>query len=412
MKKKVLIACFALALAAGGVVAWYQLSHLNNEGAQQKVSNDTTPAATPTPTPAASDDDQPKKTNDSTWPTDELFSAQYARATEILNKMSTEEKVGQVFLARYPETQAEVQKEISAYYPGGYVMFGRDFADQTKSSVIARIDDNQSRSKQPMIFGVDEEGGTVVRVSAYRAFRAVKFWSPQALYEKGGMNLVLSDAREKDTLLKSLGLNLNLAPVADLPTYKGSFMYARSFGTDAQLTSNYVSQVVAKMKADGLSSTLKHFPGYGDNVDTHTGIAVDKRDCARFEAADFKPFEAGIAAGAPTILVNHNIVNCMDSTKPASLSAAVHDKLRTELKYSGIIMTDDLGMDAVKTYVTNGSAAVDAMLAGNDMIITSNFAQHYTELLAGVKDGRVSEDMLNMAVRRVLAWKLTYGIIK
>ena len=96
MKKKVLIACFALALAAGGVVAWYQLSHLNNEGAQQKVSNDTTPAATPTPTPAASDDDQPKKTNDSTWPTDELFSAQYARATEILNKMSTEEKVGQV----------------------------------------------------------------------------------------------------------------------------------------------------------------------------------------------------------------------------------------------------------------------------------------------------------------------------
>ena len=75
-------------------------------------------------------------------------------------------------------------------------------------------------------------------------------------------------------------------------------------------------------------------------------------------------------------------------------------------------MTDDLGMDAVKTYVTNGSAAVDAMLAGNDMIITSNFAQHYTELLAGVKDGRVSVDMLNVAVRRILAWKLAYGIIK
>ena len=165
------------------------------------------------------------------------------------------------------------------------------------------------------------------------------------------------------------------------------------------------------MKSDNITSVMKHFPGYGNNVDTHTGIAIDKRDYSNFENRDFIPFEEGIKNGAPAILVSHNIVECMDKSKPASLSENVHNILRNELGFSGIIMTDDLAMDAVKQYVENGDAATQAVLAGNDLIISSDFANQRNEVLQAVKDGTIEENTINNAVKRVLAWKMMYGII-
>lgn len=104
------------------------------------------------------------------------------------------------------------------------------------------------------------------------------------------MDAIQSDTRKKDLLLSALGFNVNLAPVADVSTDKSDFIYSRAFGQDAQATSDYISAVVAQMSADGMGSVLKHFPGYGSNVDTHTGIAIDKRSLESFEASDFLPF--------------------------------------------------------------------------------------------------------------------------
>ena len=101
----------------------------------------------------------------------------------------------------------------------------------------------------------------------------------------------------------------------------------------------------------------------------------------------------------------------MDKSKPASLSENVHNILRNELGFSGIIMTDDLAMDAVKQYVENGDAATQAVLAGNDLIISSDFANQRNEVLQAVKDGTIEEDTINNAVKRILAWKMTYGIV-
>ena len=204
---------------------------------------------------------------------------------------------------------------------------------------------------------------------------------------------------------------MNLTPVADLPTNTSSFIYQRSYGRGAQKTSIYVASLIKNMNEDNILSVIKHFPGYGDNVDTHTGIAVDNRAYEVFENSDFLPFKSGIEAGAPAILVNHNIVNCMDSNFPASLSKKVHDILRNELEFSGIIMTDDLAMDAVKGYDENGEAAVQAVLAGNDMIITSDFVTQRNEVLESVKSGKISEELINKAVRRILACKYAYHII-
>lgn len=339
----------------------------------------------------------------------DIFGKYYEKAENLMKSMSIEEKVGQMFLVRYPENG--VIEEIKNYAPGGYILFGRDFENETKESILSELTNCQNTSKIKMIFGVDEEGGTVVRVSAYKTFRNSRFKSPQQLWQEGQLPKILSDSDEKNTLLKSIGINMNLTPVADLPTNTSSFIYQRSYGRGAQKTSIYVASLIKNMNEDNILSVIKHFPGYGDNVDTHTGIAVDNRAYEVFENSDFLPFKSGIEAGAPAILVNHNIVNCMDSNFPASLSKKVHDILRNELEFSGIIMTDDLAMDAVKGYVENGEAAVQAVLAGNDMIITSDFVTQRNEVLESVKSGKISEELINKAVRRILACKYAYHII-
>lgn len=337
----------------------------------------------------------------------ELFADYYNQAQTALDSMTLEEKVGQMFLARYPEKG--VLEEIKNENPGGYVLFGREFENQNKESILKQLNNCQQNSKIKLILGVDEEGGTVVRVSKYKAFRNTKFKSPQQL---GDMSLILEDSKEKSELLKSIGLNMNLAPVADVSESSKDFIYARSYGKNAKQTANYVSELVKTMNESGMISTMKHFPGYGNNVDTHTGIAVDERPYETFENSDFLPFVAGIEAGGPTILVSHNIVNCMDSTRPASLSEKVHEILRNDLKFSGIIITDDLAMDAVKTYVENGEAAIQAVLAGNDMIISSDFVKQKQEVVEAVKNGKIKEETINQAVKRILAWKYAYKVIE
>ena len=341
---------------------------------------------------------------------DDLFSDFYEQAEELMKDMTLEEKVGQMFLARYPSNN--VLTEIKNENPGGYVLFGRDFDNKTKQEMIDELQENQKASKIGLILGVDEEGGTVVRVSSHKAFRNSKFLSPQALYKQGGLRAILDDSKEKSNLLKSIGLNMNLAPVVDVPTKSSSFIYDRSYGRGAKETSEYAEKLIETMNEDNMISVMKHFPGYGDNEDTHTGIAIDERSYQEFEESDFLPFESGIKANAPCILVSHNIVKCMDEEKPASLSENVHEILRNDLNFTGLIITDDLAMDAVKSYVENGEAAVQAVKAGNDMIISSDFKTQKKEVVDAVNNGQISIDTINTAVRRILALKYAYGIIK
>ena len=162
----------------------------------------------------------------------DLFSEYYEQAENLLQTMTLEEKVGQMFLARFPESN--VIEEIRNYNPCGYILFGRDFKNETKSSILKKLENCQNESKIKLVLGVDEEGGSVVRVSSYSAFRSNKFLSPQQLWEKGQLTAILEDSTEKSNLLKSIGLNMNLAPVADVPTKSTSFIYNRSYGRGAR----------------------------------------------------------------------------------------------------------------------------------------------------------------------------------
>ena len=339
----------------------------------------------------------------------DLFEKYYSQSEEILKNMTLEEKVGQMFLARFPSSN--LIEEIQNYGPGGYILFGKDFENETKTSMLTKLQECQNASKIKLILGVDEEGGSVTRVSSYQEFRTSKFLSPQALWKNGGIQAILDDSTEKSNLLKSIGLNMNLAPVADVPTDESSFMYKRSYGRGAEETAIYVSELIKTMNNDNMISAMKHFPGYGDNGDTHTGLSIDEREYEIFENSDFLPFISGIEAEGPCILLSHVIVKSMDSDKPASLSENVHNILRNELNFSGVIITDDLAMNAIEQYAENGEAAVQAVLAGNDMIISSDFVEQKQEILNAIQNGKISETQINESVKRILAMKYLYKII-
>ena len=336
----------------------------------------------------------------------------------LLSSMTLEEQVGQLFFVRCPAENALT--DVTDYHLGGYILFGRDTKDKTANELIQNIAAWQRAAMEdtgiPLLMGVDEEGGTVVRVSSNPHLRSAKFPAPRTLWQQGA-EAVADDTREKDTLLHALGFNVNLAPVADVSTDPGDFIYARTTGQDAAGAEDYVSLVVETMCRDGMGSVLKHFPGYGNNADTHTGVAVDPRPYETFTDSDFLPFRAGIAAGQTAggqrtaVLVSHNIVQCMDPDLPASLSPEVHRILRQELGFDGVAMTDDLAMDAVAAYAADGAVAVMALQAGNDLIITTDYRSQIPKVLAAVENGTLEESVIRQACRRVLQWKIDLGLV-
>ena len=328
---------------------------------------------------------------------------------ELISDMSLQQRVGQLFLARCDDSVALAH--VSQYHLGGFVLFGTDFDGQTPDSLRQKLSAYQEAANIPLLIAVDEEGGTVTRVSSNPAFRSQRFPSPRTAYRQGGMEGALLNEDAKCALLASLGINVNLGPVCDITTDPNAFMYQRSLGLSPEETASFVSDTVAIMNAYRVGSVLKHFPGYGNNTDTHTGIAYDNRSLDQLESQDLIPFAAGFQNNCGGVMVSHTIVQSLDPSVPASLSPAVHDYIRNAMEFGGVILTDDLSMQAITDQYGAGEAAVMAVLSGNDLLCSTDYVTQYKAVLAAVLDGRIDIDTLNSAVRNVLEWKQQLGLI-
>lgn len=377
-----------------------------SEATTVKPTQETTQSATETqPTEQETKAEQSSQTSQSSTNEKKNFGS----IDEMIENMSVEEKVGQMFYVRCPSSNAV--EYVSKYHLGGYILFGVDFEGKSKSEVISDIQSYQDAAEIPLLIGVDEEGGSVTRVSDNPQLRSTPFLSPRNVFAEGGWAAIDADAKEKAELLLSLGINVNMAPVCDITSDKDSFMYYRSFSADANEQCEFVRRTVAISQNKGLGTVLKHFPGYGDNEDTHTGIAYDNRDYSEFVEKDFKPFKTGVNSGADCVLVSHNIVSCMDSEYPASLSEKVHSILREELAFDGVVMTDDLYMDAIRDYTGSESAAVFAAKCGNDILCCTDVEQQYPAVVNAVKNGEIPIEQINKSVNRILKWKQKLGIL-
>jgi beta-N-acetylhexosaminidase len=320
--------------------------------------------------------------------------------------MSNEEKVGQLFFlcvkGRFDESV------LDEYKIGGILLFSADVKGETRESLAAKVNAFQENSDVPLLVGIDEEGGTVSRLNTNTTLVDYIFESPRTLYAEGGFDKIEEDTTKKCELLKFYGINVNFAPVCDISQDSDDYMYLRSLGESADITAEYITRIVDIMNAEGIGGVLKHFPGYGNNGDTHSSIVYDTRSYEEIRDNDLK---AGIDEGAECILVSHNIVESIDDSLPASLSAKVHDILRNDMGFEGVAITDDLSMDGVLEFMDNDDAAVQAIIAGNDMIIATYYEEQFEAVLLAVEDGRISSERLDEAVTRILRWKQQLGLL-
>lgn len=336
---------------------------------------------------------------------DGIFKDYYTLAKTKLETLTLDEKIGQLFLVRYPDTNAI--EDLKKYYLGGFVFFEKDFKDKSTQEVQNMINELQNAANIPLLTAVDEEGGKVTRISTNKQLVSEPFKSPQELYKLGGFDEIRKDTIEKSKILNNLGLNLNLAPVVDIAE-EGDYIYERTLGQNTELTKTYAETVIEASKGTGVSYTLKHFPGYGGNEDTHTGITKDDRTYDELEEIDLPPFQAGIDKNAEAILVSHNILTNIDPANPASLSASIHNLLRNNMNFTGIIMTDDLSMAAVSSI---DNAVTKAILAGNDIIIITDYKEGIESVKNAIENNIISEEQIDTIALRILAWKYYKGIM-
>lgn len=339
------------------------------------------------------------------WNDNGMFSEFYEMAYTKLKKLSLEEKIGQIFLVRVPENNKI--SDLKKYQFGGYLLFARDFTGKTKDEVIKMVDEFQENANIPLLIATDEEGGKVSRLSSNTNLVSSPFKSSSELYKEGGMDLIKKDTINKSETLEELGINLNLAPVVDVSTDPNSYMYERTIKENTSITSTYAKTVIEASKGSKVSYTLKHFPGYGDNADTHKTSATDNRTYSKIMEDDIPPFRAGIKAGAEAVLVSHTIVPAMDKDNPSSLSATTHNVLRNELGFTGIIITDDLAMGAVNV----NDAVTKAIKAGNDLLIVTDYESSIKEVKDAIEDGTLSKEAVDKMAFRVLAWKYYKGLM-
>ncbi len=345
---------------------------------------------------------------------------------DVLGKMSLREKVGQLFIVR-PEALAEnsnaetapatdrvddaVISRIEEYPVGGIALFSRNITSAEQLPMF--ISDLQSSSKYPLFIAVDEEGGRVARIANSDFFNVASYKSMEDIGKSGDASKAEEVGRQIGSYLKELGFNLDFAPVADTNTNPQNIVIGdRSYGSDPALVARMVSAQLDGMHDSGIMGTLKHFPGHGDTKDdTHSGYVSVNKSWDELKACELVPFISALDK-ADTIMVSHITVTSIDKL-PSSLSyEIITRKLRNELGYNGVIITDSMAMGAVADSYTSDIAAVMAVKAGADIILMpESLEKSFNAVLNAVNSGEISISRIEESAERVLTLKAKYKII-
>lgn len=332
-----------------------------------------------------------------------IFSDYYTMAYNKLNSMSINEKISQLLLVKYHDN---LENSISKYPFGGMILDKDFFNNKTKDNIINFTNKTQNKVKIPLLIGVNEEGGEYAPVSSNNKLSDSVFRSPSEIYKTGGLSLIREDTIKKSDMLYKMGINLNLAPVVDIAN-KDTYIYDRTLKENVSITSEYAKTVIEASKNTGVSYVLKHFPGYSNNIDTSFWVSIDNRSLEEINE-ELQPFKEGIKIGAESVLISNSIVKAIDNNNPATLSLNIHNLLRDNLKFTGVIVADDLDSSALDNI---SNKYLKALLSGNDLMIVSNFDEAINEIGNAVINNSVSEELINYHVFRVLAWKLYKGMM-
>ena len=348
-------------------------------------------------------------------------------AADILENMTLEEKIGQLFMVNlelldnsegdyynHQKLTKEMKKALKKYHVGGVIFFARNISTTKQTKTL--IEKLQANSKVPLFISVDEEGGEVARIANNDNMRTTKFPTMEEVGQMADKEYAYNMGETIGKEIKELGFNLNFAPVADVRTNElNTEIGNRSFGSDERLVSEMVVEVVKGLQNQGVSATLKHFPGHGDaSKDSHEGAVDVENDINRLRKVELVPFKAGIKAGADLIMVSHiSVSRITGTTEPASLSSLVmKDMLRTEMGFDGVIITDAMNMKAITDYCDVKEAAVNCILSGADIcLMPQDLPIAYEAVVEAVENGILTEKRINDSVTRILELKIKRGLI-
>ena len=365
-----------------------------------------------------------------TPPTDEVEA--------LLQKMTLREKVGQLFYVR-PECldttihfnrsggidqsvddltkiklQAvnEMMRKVNENYPvGGIILYAHNIEDEAQ---LARFIPEIRALKGSPLLCIDEEGGRVARIGRNSNFKVKTYESMGAIGATGDPKNAYECGNTIGTYLHRSGFDIDFAPVADVNTNPENIVIgARAFSDKPEIAAPMVTNYLQGLKDAGITGCIKHFPGHGDTkADTHFGYAQSLKTWEQMKDCEMITFKAGIAWGTQLIMTAHIATpNVTGSDIPATMSSVIlQDKLRGELGYQNIIITDAMEMGAITKQYTNAEAAVGTLQAGADIVLgPQNFVEAFDAVVKAVEVGRLSEQRIDQSVRRVLKLKKQIG---
>ncbi len=336
--------------------------------------------------------------------------------------MTLEQKVAQMFMVSFfGEELTQIERQfLRDIQPGAVVMFGKNI--ESPEQVTRLTNDYQQTIIDgggiPLLIAVDQEGGRIQHLQeGFTRFPLPMLWTATQ-----NTDLAYQVGEAMATEMRAVGVNMNLAPIADLNTnVDNPIIGTRSFGSEVELVNPILTHFIHGLQDNGVVATAKHFPGHGDTEsDSHIELPVINHSLDRLRAVELLPFQSAVDANVGVTMVSHIWFTELDTEPiPASLSPRVINQLlRDEMSYDGVIMTDALDMDAIDTMYTAGGSAIQAILAGNDLIAigahvgTATIETAINDVVEAVNDGRLDEAQIDRSVSRILQLKRDYGIFE
>lgn len=331
--------------------------------------------------------------------------------------LTLEEKVGQIMMCSFrgPVLSDSLKRLIADLKVGGVILYS-SWGNTGSAEEVADLCDSmqelaRTSGTPPLFIAVDQEGGLVNRISR----GATIFPGNMALGAAGDEELAARAASDTARELSAMGINMNFSPVADVNNNPHNpVIGVRSFGSSPTAVGKLASAMAKAFLEEGIIPTGKHFPGHGDtDTDSHTRLPVISSDKKTLEAIELYPFRALVNSGVPTIMTAHIMVPALDSHRPATLSRKILGMLRDDLGFDGVIITDSLGMSALQVYGTTAETAIEAFLAGADILLfgadrdsdEQDQFKIYHSIVEACRDGRISKERLDEAVSRIMTLK-------
>ncbi|WP_066307241.1 beta-N-acetylhexosaminidase [Bacillus sp. FJAT-29814] len=335
--------------------------------------------------------------------------------SEVISKMSLEDKIGQMILAGVSGTtmDASAKQLISQIHVGGIIFYKNNF--ETPAQAVQFVNQLKvgNSSSLPLLLGVDQEGGRVTRLPG----GLVNFPPNNQIGQVNNPDFSFKVGTLLGQELKEFGLNLDFAPVLDINSNPNNPVIGdRSFGNNAEIVSKLGVQTMKGIQSQNVITTIKHFPGHGDtSVDSHLDLPIVNKSLKELKELELIPFERAIHQGADVVMVAHILLPQLDKTNPGTMSKAIMtDLLRKQLGFTGVIITDDMTMGAITEHFDIGKAAVESVKAGSDIILVghdyNNVVKIISSLKTAVQNGEISEQRLNESIKRIIQLKRNYSI--